>query len=1300
MPESRRRIKAPSSDPLHADRRGIRLRLHLLGPPAVTWDDQPLVIMRRQPRALLYRLASQLQPVAREQLHFLFWPDHDERAARRGLTQAIYLLHEALGQTGVLIVTDERVSLDPQLAWSDTAEFARLSERAGSSADPDAPALTERHQQAVDLYRGAFLTGVAFPNTPEFDSWLSQERRDWENLYLANLELLCRAAITRGDLAAAIAFARRYLATDELAEPMHRRLIELYAQSGDRPAAIRQFERCMILLERELGTSPMAETRTAYQHALAGHPIPVPHPPGKPAVETQAEPELPLVGRELVVRRLQTIQAAACAGQGGIVLITGEPGIGKTRLMREVSAAWQPAAAVIEGAGRPQAQALPYQPLVQALRGGAQRYGSAWLDGLPIPAYWLAEAARLLPELPGGRTFLAAPAAAEPADARSHLFEALSQVMLGLATPQLVVLCLDDLHWADGATLDWLAHVAHYLASNKILVIGTVRSEDLPRLAGLRHTLRRQRVLTELPLQGLDRTGVRDLLVQMHFDDGVAAVWADHLVQATGGNPFFILETVRALGETARHQPPLDQEAGARLPLPDSVRAAVDEHLQHVTPLARQVLEASAVLGTTFEFDLLLATAGRSELETVDALEELIARHLLIEQTGHYHFSHEIVQSVVYQQLSFGRRRILHRRAGDVLEKRYTAQATALQGRSHEPSDPAWVAASWQPALDADLVAQLARHFSAGGDINKAVVYLLHAGDLARGLYAYPEAIQAYRQALGFLQEIGEFEQGARTLMKLALTYHVAFDYAHARTYYEQGFALWQHAAKRAPPPLPPAPHALRINWPEPTTLDPGRVWDTYTSTVVDQLFRGLVERTTDLEIVPAVARAWEILDEGRRYLFHLRDDVCWSDGQPVTAADFVYAWRRVLTSAAKTGVSTSVFSDIKGAQAIRDGQVEGEQFGAHAVDACTLVIELEQPTSYFLQLMACSICYPVPQHLVTEYGDAWAALTPMAVNGPFRAAAWVPGERLQLVRNPDYFGRISGNVQQIDLLTAVTPETGLEAYAAGQLDVFGLWNLPAALAGRARSQYASEYVSFPALETWFLQFDCSQVPFADTRVRQALALAVNRERLVDAIPPARGLPANGGLVPPGMPQHAPGAGLPYRPGQARRLLAEAGYDRGEDFPIVNGLAFPGCEPLCEFITAQWQESLQVRSRWEIVPFNQLAASLMQQTPGARITAWTADYPDPDNFLREVVRRPYGKWHHARYDTLVDEARRIIDPDRRMALYSQAETILIAEAAIVPLMYGRQPLLLKPWIKRFPSSAIEWWFWKDVVIAR
>ncbi len=603
---------------------GVRLRVCLLGPPDVTWDGEPVVIPRRQPRALLYRLASQLQPVSREHLHFLFWPDHSDRAARRGLSQAIYLLQEALGHPGILVVTDERIALNPQLTWSDTAEFARLSSHLSLDATPIDAAQAALLRQVVELYRGPFLASTSFSHAPEFEAWVSQERQHWETRYLANLETLCAAAATQGELATAIVCAQRYLQTDELAEPMHRRLIELYARSGNRLAAIRQFEQCMILLERELGTSPMPETRAAYQRALEGAPSLGPGRQASPPAEAHTSPELPMVGRNLVASRLHALQAAASAGQGGIVLITGEPGIGKTRLMHEVSQKWQDRASVVEGGCRPQAQALPYQPVVQALRSGTPQYGQAWLQQLPIPAHWLAEAARLLPELQSNDLSQSIPAAVEPTDARSHLFEALSQVILGLAAQRPLVLCLDDLHWADGATLDWLSHVARYLASNRILIVGTVRSEELPRLSDLRHTLRRQRVLAELPLQGLDRIGVCELLVHLHIDEEAAKAWADRVVQATGGNPFFILETVRALPEDDRQRRSFGQDTSRQLPLPDSIRTAVDEHLQRVTPLARQVLEASAVLGASFAYDLLLTTAGRSEAETVEALEELV----------------------------------------------------------------------------------------------------------------------------------------------------------------------------------------------------------------------------------------------------------------------------------------------------------------------------------------------------------------------------------------------------------------------------------------------------------------------------------------------------------------------------------------------------------------------------------------------------------------------------------------------------------------------------------------------------
>ena len=198
-----------------------------------------------------------------------------------------------------------------------------------------------------------------------------------------------------------------------------------------------------------------------------------------------------------------------------------------------------------------------------------------------------------------------------------------------------------------------------------------------------------------------------------------------------------------------------------------------------------------------------------------------------------------------------------------------------------------------------EISVQLAGHYAADEEREKAAEYLHQAGDRARGLYAYQEAIDYYQRALAFLQELEEHGQAARTLMKLGLTYHLALDFRRARQAYEEGFALWQRAGEvHVGAPSLPAAQILRVGSETPTGLDPSTNRDVYSTQVVEQLFSGLAERTSETGVVPDVARSWEVTEGGRRYLFHLREDVRWSDGTPVTAGDFEYAWKRALDPA------------------------------------------------------------------------------------------------------------------------------------------------------------------------------------------------------------------------------------------------------------------------------------------------------------------------------------------------------------------------------------------------------------------
>jgi tetratricopeptide (TPR) repeat protein len=293
----------------------------------------------------------------------------------------------------------------------------------------------------------------------------------------------------------------------------------------------------------------------------------------------------------------------------------------------------------------------------------------------------------------------------------------------------------------------------------------------------------------------------------------------------------------------------------------------------------REVLRLASVLGREFDFDTLAhasaACSGPEETAGEGALLEALEaaeRAQLIEEVsaeggGTFAFAHGLIPATLVEGMRTLQRRRLHLCAADAVEAR-------------RPDD-----------LEA-----LARHYGQGGQEETAADYFLQAGDRARALYAHQEAIDDYVQAMAYLRMADDPVRAARTLMKLGLTYHNAFDYRAARQAYQEGFALWQRAAEDKSTAAPPAaPHALRVTALEPATLNSWQAPDQPSVMAICQLFSGLVEVGPDMGVVPDVAQSWEMVDGGRRYIFLLRDDAAWSDGVQVTASDFRYGWRMLL---------------------------------------------------------------------------------------------------------------------------------------------------------------------------------------------------------------------------------------------------------------------------------------------------------------------------------------------------------------------------------------------------------------------
>jgi oligopeptide transport system substrate-binding protein len=370
---------------------------------------------------------------------------------------------------------------------------------------------------------------------------------------------------------------------------------------------------------------------------------------------------------------------------------------------------------------------------------------------------------------------------------------------------------------------------------------------------------------------------------------------------------------------------------------------------------------------------------------------------------------------------------------------------------------------------------------------------------------------------------------------------------------------------------------------------------------------------------------------------------------------------------------------------------------GVRAPDDVTLVVELEGPTGYFLQLLTHTATYAVPRHVVEAHGEAWTEVGSIVTNGPFRLEAWERGESLVLVRNPQYHGRFRGNAERVELSLVTDRSARLQMYETDSLDVLDLHGLPTTEMDHARQLHAGEYVSAPDLQTLYIGFDVSRPPFDDPRVRRAFVLAMDRETLADVALGGYEFPATGGFIPPGMPGHSPGIGLPYDPSQAQQLLADAGYPGGRGFPDVDAL-IGKIAPGLEFAQAQWRENLGVEITWERTDWAMFLDKLDEEPPHVFNLSWVADYPDPDNFLRVSSIRRETRWRNEAYERLVEEAKRVTDQGERMKLYQEADRILAEEVPIVPLTYYRSHLLVKPWVSKYPASKDTAWRFEHVVI--
>ncbi len=708
-------------------RRAITIRL--LGPVEVLVAGAPLAVDTRKAVALLAYLAVVARPVDRDGLAALLWPEAGGVEARGAFRRTLSVLHSGLGAVGLRI--DRRtVALDAPAAEVDVHRFrAALGRARGHRHGPDEAcrACLAALDEAAALDRGEFMAGFSLRDSEEWDAWQLAETEAHRRDLAGALERLARMRVAGGDHAAAIDAARRWVALDALHEPAQRLLIGALAGAGETGAAIRQYRDAVAALDRELGVAPLAETAALYE-AIRDGTFAAPATPGAPATpdavgagapagvsaRANAPSRLPFVGRDAELATL-VIAHRAAAPDGRLAILEGAPGIGKTRLAAELVGAVRAAGGVDLVATCYRGEAgIAFQGIADLLRDGLSRPGATGRLA-SIPEASRREAARLVPALlPEGAP---TPPAADDPGAKARLLDALATCMAALvAGPAPGLLFVDDLQWADRSTVEAIGYLARRLAGRSLLLVLAIRREDLDEPGRLAvGSLERGRDTLVVRLAGLDQAAVAELVAAAGGTLDAAA-----LAVESEGLPLFVVEA-------------LAEPRTAGVP-PAGVRALLEERLDGVGEVAAQVLVAAAVLGRDADVALIRGTSGRSEDETVPALEELLGRGLVRETTigegePAFDLAHAVLRDVILDRTSLARRRLLHRRAAVTLRTGPTR------------------------GLDLARLARIAAHERAAGRDREAALAHRDAGELARSLFANREAIDHFEAALALGHE-------------------------------------------------------------------------------------------------------------------------------------------------------------------------------------------------------------------------------------------------------------------------------------------------------------------------------------------------------------------------------------------------------------------------------------------------------------------------------------------------------------------------------------------------------------------
>jgi DNA-binding SARP family transcriptional activator/tetratricopeptide (TPR) repeat protein len=683
------------------------LHIHLLGDFRIYLDDQPLDLIKRprQQALLAYLLLHRHAPQARQHLAFTFWPDSTEEQAFTNLRKLFFQLRQSLPAPDTYLY-----STSQHIGWRndapfrlDVAELEQALEQLEKKTSIDDLAVVE---QVLALYSGELMPDC-------YDEWLLVLRNNLHERVLNSLTNALATLEHKHEIKLALRVAEYLLRLDPLRESTYRHLMRLRALSGDRPGALRVFHECVRALELELGVPPASETRALYEQLLKTEPKKM-TPAYTPA---QRHEHIPLVGRKHEWQMLQLAWSQMNTRGSHMVTVWGEAGIGKSRLVEELThwASLHPGSVLYARAYAAEGS-LAYAPVTTWLRNDLLQPGLAKLETV-----WLSELVRLLPELQRQFPELPAPAPLSEGWQLQRFHEAIARALLTAPAPR--VLVLEDMQWCDSETFGLLRYLLRFDRAAKLLIVGTARREAVDEqhpVYALRQQLLREAQWTELELHPLNFEETIELASHLTHEDFVA--WKARIYQETEGNPLFVVEMVQA----GMIQAKPEVQNGQAVRLPTTVQTVIEARLAQLSSHARQLAQFAATMGRAFTVDVLAKASDLDEDDLIQALDELWRRRIIREHGPAYDFTHDKIREVAYAQQSQMRRRLAHRRIGEALTQVYAGRLELVAG-------------------------ELAVHAEQAGQLEEAIHYLRLVAEQAQTVGAYAETITRFRHAIELL---------------------------------------------------------------------------------------------------------------------------------------------------------------------------------------------------------------------------------------------------------------------------------------------------------------------------------------------------------------------------------------------------------------------------------------------------------------------------------------------------------------------------------------------------------------------